>query len=83
MYVPTWTKYDLEKLESGLNYFVQITDEGGSVSQAKVASNSFNTNATVHTVYHHLRPDGNWPALWWCAMLAFSAAPCWALPRHT
>ncbi|HPZ90354.1 MAG: hypothetical protein GX090_00450 [Firmicutes bacterium] len=44
VYVRYMDWYDLEKLESGLNYFVQITDEGGSVSRAKVASNSFNTN---------------------------------------
>src|SRR5690554_7193158 len=36
--------YDMEELENGLNYFVQITDEGGNVSRAKVATNSLNTN---------------------------------------
>lgn len=34
----------LSELESGLNYFVKITDEGGQVSRAKVAGNSLNTN---------------------------------------
>jgi stage II sporulation protein M len=44
VYVGYMDYYDLEELENGLNYFVQITDEGGQVSRAKVATNSLNTN---------------------------------------
>lgn len=44
VYVGYMDYYDIEELENGLNYFVQITDEGGQVSQAKIATNSLNTN---------------------------------------
>lgn len=44
VYVGYMDYYDMEELESGLNYFVQITDEGGDVSRAKIATNSLNTN---------------------------------------
>src|SRR5690554_1351431 len=44
VYVNYLDYYDLEEVESGLNYFLQITDEGGNVSRAKVATNSLNTN---------------------------------------
>lgn len=44
VYIGYMDYYDMEELESGLNYFVKITDEGGQVSRAKVATNSLNTN---------------------------------------
>lgn len=44
VYVTYMDYYDMEELENGLNYFIQITDEGGDVSRAKVATNSLNTN---------------------------------------
>ena len=44
VYVGYMDYYALEDLESGLDYFLQITDEGGQVSSAKIATNSLNTN---------------------------------------
>lgn len=44
VYIGYMDFYDMEELENGLNYFVQITDEGGEVSRANVATNSLNTN---------------------------------------
>ena len=36
--------YEMEQVDHGLNYFLQITDEGGQISRAKIATNSLNTN---------------------------------------
>ncbi|MTI94855.1 MAG: stage II sporulation protein M [Firmicutes bacterium] len=36
--------YQQQELEEGLNYYLQISDEGGSISKAKIATNSLNTN---------------------------------------
>lgn len=44
VYVNYLDFYDMEQVEIGLNYFLQVTDEGGNVSRAKLASNSLNTN---------------------------------------
>ena len=44
VYVGYMDYYALEELENGLDYFLQITDEGGQVTRAKIATNSLNTN---------------------------------------
>jgi len=44
VYVGYLDYYEMEEVENGLNYFLQVTDEGGQVSRAKVATNSLNTN---------------------------------------
>lgn len=44
IYVGYMDYYALEELENGIDYFLRVTDEGGQVTRAKVASNSLNTN---------------------------------------
>lgn len=44
VYVGYMDYYALEELENGLDYFLQITDDGGQVTRGKIATNSLNTN---------------------------------------
>ena len=44
VYVNYLDYYEMEEVENGLNYFLQVTDEGGQASRAKIATNSLNTN---------------------------------------
>ncbi len=52
IYVGYMDYYALEELENGLDYYLQITDEGGEVTRARIATNSLNTNGLfiVYTV---------------------------------
>jgi stage II sporulation protein M len=44
VYVNYLDFYEMEQVDHGLNYFLQVTDDGGQVSRAKIATNSLNTN---------------------------------------
>ena len=44
VYVGYMDYYALAELENGIDFFLQITDQGGQVTRAKIATNSLNTN---------------------------------------
>lgn len=44
VYIGHLDHYAMAELENGLDYFLKVTDEGGQVTRAKIASNSLNTN---------------------------------------